>query len=94
MPRDCKERQYMYLSTKSSPGERGLRALVGENRRSHVTAVEEVDMCLVLAIFRMLPATSARRKDTLLRCAGADQQHIDESCKRSPEERGEASTDD
>ena len=47
MPRDCKEeRQYMYLSTKSFPGERRLR----ENRRSHVSAVERVDMCLVLAI--------------------------------------------
>ena len=86
--KNAKEKQYMYLSTKSSPGERRPRALVGENRRSRVTAVEEVDMCLVLADFGTLPATSARRKDTLLRHTGADQQHIDESCNRSPRREG------
>ena len=55
--------------------------------RPRLEKTGEVDMCLVLADFRTLPATSARKKDTLLRRAGADQQHIDE-------ERGKASTDD
>ena len=80
----------MYLSTKSFPGERRLR----ENRRSRITTVEGVDMCPVLADFVTLPAVSAKRKDTLLRCAGADQQHIDEAATRVPEERGKTSADD
>ena len=88
MLRDCEERQYMYLSTKSFPGERRPRALFGENRRSHVTTVEGVVMCPVLADFVELPAISAKRKDTLLRCAGVDQQHIDESCNKSPRREG------
>lgn len=64
-------------------------ALYGESRRSHVTAVEGVVMCPVLVDSVTLPAISAKRKDTLLRRAGADQQHIDESCNKSPHREGQ-----
>ena len=57
-------------------------------RRSHVTTVEGVVMCPVLVDSVTLPAISAKRKDTLLRRAGAEQQHIDESCNKSPHREG------
>ena len=88
MLRDCKEER-QYLSTKSFREERRQMALYGESRRSHVTTLEGVVMCPVLADSVTLPAISAKRKDTLLRRVGADQQHINESFNKSPQRKGQ-----
>ena len=88
MLRDCKEER-QYLLIKSFQGGRRLMALYGESRRSHVTAVEGVVTCPMLVDSVTLPAISAKRKDTLLRRAGAEQQHIDGSCNKSPHREGQ-----
>ena len=61
----------------------------GENRRSHVIAVDGVVVCPVLADFGTLPAISAKWKDTLLRHAGLVQQHIDKSHNKSSQRKGQ-----
>ena len=88
MLRDYKEER-QYLSTKSFQGERRPMALCGEGRGGHVTAVGGVVTCPVLADSVTLPAISAKRKDTMLRHAGAEQQHIDDSCNKSPQRKGQ-----